>query len=117
MGLANFKALLSDHNFQHTLLNTVLWMVVVPTFTVIIGLAVAMLADRLGPTGEKFSKTIIFLPMAISMVGAATVWKFVYAYKPPGQNQIGVQNALTQRSAVIPRPGWRRTTSTSTACC
>jgi alpha-glucoside transport system permease protein len=76
------------------MLNTVLWMVVVPTFTVIIGLAVAVLADRLGPRGEKFSKTIIFLPMAISMVGAATIWKFVYAYKPPSSNQIGIQNAV-----------------------
>ena len=94
VGTANFKALLGDHNFRQTMLNTVLWMVVVPTFTVIIGLAVAVLADRLGPRGEKFSKTIIFLPMAISMVGAATIWKFVYAYKPPGSEQIGIQNAV-----------------------
>ena len=45
---------------------------------VVLGLAVATLADRLGPRGEKLSKTIIFLPMAISMVGAATIWRFVY---------------------------------------
>src|SRR5262249_50942421 len=80
VGFANFHAILGDPKFQQTLLNTVLWMIFVPTFTVIIGLIVATLADRLGPRGEKFSKTLIFLPMAISMVGAGTVWKFVYAY-------------------------------------
>jgi alpha-glucoside transport system permease protein len=94
VGTQNFRTLLGNHNFQQTLANTVLWMVVVPVFTVIIGLAVAVLADRLGPKGEKLSKTIIFLPLAISMVGASTVWKFVYAYKPPGAHQIGLQNAI-----------------------
>ena len=55
---------------------------VVPAASVVLGLAVAMLADRLGPRGEKISKTIIFLPMAISMVGAATIWRFVYEAAP-----------------------------------
>lgn len=94
VGFSNFNTLLTNHNFQQTLVNTLLWMAVVPISTVVIGLVVAVLADRLGPRGEKFSKTIIFLPMAISMVGAATVWKFVYAYKPPGEQQIGIQNAV-----------------------
>ena len=94
VGLDNFHALLTSHNFLSTLFNTLLWMIIVPTFTVIIGLAVATLADRLSPRGEKLSKTIIFLPMAISMVGASTVWRFVYNYRPAGQTQVGLQNAL-----------------------
>ncbi len=55
-----------------------------PAVTVIVGLGVATLADKLSPSGESLSKTIIFVPMAISFVGAGTIWKYVYAYSPPG---------------------------------
>jgi alpha-glucoside transport system permease protein len=94
VGLENFSDLLSSQGFRDTLFNTLLWIIVVPASTVVIGLAVATLADRLGPTGEKSAKTVIFLPMAISMVGAATIWRFVYYAAPAGQPQIGLQNAL-----------------------
>ena len=94
VGFDNFTKLLSSHEFQQTLINTLLWMIIVPIFTVAIGLAVAVLSDRLGPRGENVSKTLIFMPMAISMVGAATVWRFLDAYRPEGQEQIGLQNAL-----------------------
>jgi len=94
VGLENYTDLLSNQGFRDTLFNTLLWILIVPAVTVVIGLAVATLADRLGPTGEKFSKTLIFLPMAISMVGAATIWRFVYYAAPAGQTQIGLQNAL-----------------------
>ena len=57
-------------------------MLIVPAACVIVGLAVAVLADRLGPRGEKTAKTVIFLPMAVSLVGAATVWRFVYDAEP-----------------------------------
>lgn len=93
VGFDNFQRLLTSHDFQQTLINTLLWIVIVPTVTVIIGLAVATLADKLSPAGENISKTLIFLPMAISFVGASTVWKLVYAYNPDG-NQIGLQNAI-----------------------
>ena len=56
--------------------------------------AVATLADRLGPQSEKLSKSIIFLPMAISGVGAATIWRFIYEARPEGEPQIGLQNAV-----------------------
>lgn len=94
VGFDNFTSLLTSHEFQQTLFNTLLWMIIVPAVTVAIGLAVAVLSDRLGPRGENISKTLIFMPMAISMVGAATVWKFLYAYRPVGQEQIGLQNAI-----------------------
>jgi alpha-glucoside transport system permease protein len=54
----------------------------------------AVLADRLNPTWERTSKTIIFLPMAISAVGAGTVWGLVYNYRPEGREQIGLQNGI-----------------------
>ena len=94
MGLQNYEDLLTDPGFQDTIFNTLLWILVVPAACVVLGLAVATLADRLGPRGEKTSKTIIFLPMAISMVGAATIWRFVYYAAPAGQPQIGLLNAV-----------------------
>ena len=101
VGFANFHRLLSSHDFQQTLLNTLLWIIIVPTVTVIIGLAVATLADKLSPTGENISKTLIFMPMAISFVGASTIWKLVYAYSPTG-NQIGLQNAIITKLGHAP---------------
>jgi len=94
VGLSNYTDLLSSPNFRDTLFNTLLWIVVVPAVTVILGLAIAVLADRLNPRSEKLSKTIIFLPMAISMVGAGTIWRFVYEARPAGRPQIGLQNAI-----------------------
>ncbi|RYU14202.1 carbohydrate ABC transporter permease [Nocardioides iriomotensis] len=94
VGFANFEALLTNAGFQQTLFNTVLWMIIVPTVTIILGLGIAVLADRLQPRYENLSKTIVFMPMAISMVGAATVWRFVYAYRPAGSDQVGLQNAI-----------------------
>ena len=94
VGTQNYTDLLSTPAFRDTLFNTLLWILIVPVSSVILGLAVATLTDRLGPRGEKTTKTIIFLPMAISLVGAATIWRFVYYAAPAGQPQIGLQNAL-----------------------
>ncbi len=94
VGLDNFQELLTSPPFQQTLFNTLLWIAIVPAATVVLGLAVAVLADRLRPRSEKVAKTIIFLPMAISMVGAATIWRFVYEARPAGEPQIGLQNAI-----------------------
>jgi alpha-glucoside transport system permease protein len=94
VGTQNFTDLFSTAAFRDTLYNTLLWILIVPAASVILGLAVATLSDRLGPKGEKLSKTIIFLPMAISLVGAATIWRFIYYAAPAGQPQIGLQNAL-----------------------
>lgn len=94
VGLDNYTRLLQSNGFQDTLFNTLLWMAVVPVLTVILGLTMAVLADRLTPRWENTSKTIIFLPMAISFVGAGTVWGLVYNYRPEGREQIGLQNAI-----------------------
>jgi alpha-glucoside transport system permease protein len=60
----------------------------------VLGLGVAVLADRLSAGGEKVSKTLIFLPMAISGVAMAAIWRFVYEVRPQGETQIGLQNAV-----------------------
>ena len=94
VGFTNYQQLFGSSGFRGTLFNTLLWILIVPAACVIVGLAVAVLADRLGPRGEKTAKTIIFLPMAISMVGASVVWRFIYDSEPQGSTQIGLLNAL-----------------------
>jgi alpha-glucoside transport system permease protein len=94
VGLSNYAELFTSPEFINTITNTLLWLAIVPTVTVILGLIVAVLADKLSPTWEKVAKSVIFLPMAISMVGAATIWRFVYAYAPEGRPQIGILNAF-----------------------
>jgi alpha-glucoside transport system permease protein len=94
VGLENYTSLLGSAGFRSTLLNTLLWIVVVPAATIALGLAVAVLSDRLKPRAEKLAKTVVFMPMAISAVGAGTIWRFMYATNPPGEPQIGLQNAI-----------------------
>jgi alpha-glucoside transport system permease protein len=94
VGFENYSDLLGSEAFRQTLYNTLLWIAVVPAVTVALGLGVAVLADRLAPRSEKLSKSIIFLPMAISGVGQATIWRFIYEARPAGEPQIGLQNAV-----------------------
>ncbi|MGC0250261.1 carbohydrate ABC transporter permease [Pseudactinotalea sp. Z1748] len=94
VGVQNYVDLLTESAFQQTMINTLLWILVVPTVAVVIGLLVAVLTDRLAPRGEKVTKSLIFLPMAISMVGASTIWRFIYEFRPGGTEQIGLLNAL-----------------------
>ena len=94
VGLKNYADLLTDRTFLGVLFNNLLWIIIVPAVTVAVGLGVAVLADRLRPRGEKTSKTFIFLPMAISMVGAATIWRSIYEFQPEGAPQTGLLNAI-----------------------
>jgi alpha-glucoside transport system permease protein len=94
VGGSNFGNLLGASAFQNTLFNTLLWIIVVPAGTIVLGLLIATLADRLKPRGEKTAKTLIFLPMAIGGVSAAAIWRFVYASNPPGQKQVGLLNGI-----------------------
>jgi len=103
VGLKNYTDLLGSSDFvTGALFNTLLWMIVVPAVTVALGLGVAVLADRLQPRAEKLAKSLIFLPMAISMVGAATIWRFVYEARPAGTPQIGLLNAVLARFGIDP---------------
>jgi alpha-glucoside transport system permease protein len=110
VGFTNYRALFQSDEFKHTLVNTLLWIIIVPAATVVLGLAVATLADRLKPQTEKLTKTIIFLPMAISMVGAATIWRFVYAAEPKGSTQIGLLNGIRQGFHMNPVPWLEKST-------
>lgn len=72
--------------------NNLWWVVAVTGLSTAFGLAIAVLADK--ARMENLAKSLIFLPMAISFVGAAVIWRFVYTARPAGKDQIGLLNAL-----------------------
>ncbi|HEX9029965.1 MAG TPA: sugar ABC transporter permease [Anaerolineales bacterium] len=92
VGLQNYLTVFTDRAMLETFRNNLMWMVFGTTFTVALGLIVAVLADR--SKYETLAKVAIFLPMAISFVGAGVIWSFIYALKPAGEPQIGVLNAI-----------------------
>jgi len=92
VGLDNYKDLFTDSQQLTVLRNTLLWVILAPIVSTGIGLAYAVLIDR--SRFEKFGKALIFMPIAISMVGASIIWKFVYAYKAGDQEQIGLLNQV-----------------------
>ncbi|MFD1715390.1 carbohydrate ABC transporter permease [Amnibacterium flavum] len=91
-GFDNFVWAFTQPDALRTLLNTVIWVVLVPTLSTIIGLAYAVFIDK--SRGEKFFKALVFMPMAISFVGAGIIWRFVYDFKSQGRDQIGLLNAI-----------------------
>ncbi|HVY20741.1 MAG TPA: sugar ABC transporter permease [Bauldia sp.] len=92
VGLDNYVWALTDDTFWRSALNNVGWLLIVPAFSTAFGLIIATLADRLW--WGNIAKSLIFAPMAISFVGASIIWKFIYTYKGPGLEQIGVLNAI-----------------------
>jgi alpha-glucoside transport system permease protein len=94
VGLANYRTIFGDPEFWQSILNNVLWLIIVPATVVAFGVIVAVLSDKLSATGERVAKSMVFLPMAISFVGATAIWGLVYAYNNPGQEQTGLLNAI-----------------------
>ena len=92
--LDNYKFAFTDPIMLESFRNNLLWMIFGTSFCVILGLIIAVLADKSG--GEKIFKSMIFMPMAISFVGAGVIWKFIYSYKGEGINvtEIGLLNAI-----------------------
>jgi len=92
VGLDNYAWIFQHQETLHMLRNTLLWVVFVPTLSTAIGLLYAVLVDR--ASLEGIAKSLIFMPMAISLVGASIIWKFVYAYRSEEQTQIGLLNQV-----------------------
>lgn len=92
VGLTNYRFVFTNSTMITALRNNVLWAVLFTACTVGFGLTLAVLLDRV--KYEKIVKSIIFIPAAISMVGASVIWKFMYAWRPAGQDQIGFLNAI-----------------------
>jgi len=92
VGLANYERIFTDDALLVVLRNTAVWVILTPILATGIGLIYAVLIDR--SRFERFAKALIFLPMAISLVGASLIWKFVYAYRGTEQAQIGLANQI-----------------------
>jgi alpha-glucoside transport system permease protein len=94
VGLDNYAWALKDDGFRTSIFNNFLWLLVVPAACTFLGLVIAVLTDRIW--WGSLAKSFIFLPMAISFVGASVIWKFVYDYRGEGQEQIGILNAVVE---------------------
>jgi len=110
-GSENYRFALTDPEMLTALRNNVIWLVLGTGGSVCIGLLIATLVDRV--KREALAKTFVFLPLAISMVGASVIWRFVYAWRPEGQEQIGVLNAVVTGFGGEPRP-WLQTVPINT---
>jgi alpha-glucoside transport system permease protein len=113
VGFDNYVWFFTNNDGIGALVNNVLWLVFFTGFTVGAGLVIAILVDRV--RYEALAKSIIFLPLAISMVAAGVIWKFMYDYKPPGAPQTGTMNAVLDVVGLGPvawlsTPGWRLST-------
>lgn len=106
VGLANYAAVFTERLMLEAFRNNIMWIVFGSTLSVVFGLLIAVLADR--SRQEKLAKTMIFLPMAISFVGASIIWNFIYEYRPVDQPQIGLLNAIVTGLGGQPRawPQW-----------
>lgn len=94
VGLANYRWALFDQQFRQSIFNNILWLAVVPAACTFFGLVIAVLTDRIW--WGNIAKSIIFMPMAISFVGASVIWKFIYEFRGGNETQIGLLNAIVK---------------------
>ena len=92
IGWDNYIWAINDPNFRRSILNNLGWLLIVPTLSTFFGLVIANLTDRIW--WGTIAKSIIFMPMAISFVGAGVIWKFIYDYRGTDDQQIGLLNAI-----------------------
>ena len=92
VGMENFIWIFTQPSGIRTVLNTVLWVLIAPAVSTIAGLAYAVFIDK--SRGEKFFKILVFMPMAISFVGASIIWRFIYTARPADGQQIGLLNQV-----------------------
>jgi alpha-glucoside transport system permease protein len=92
VGFENYRKMMAESKFWEAVRNNMLWLIVVPAVSTAFGLLVAQLTDRI--KWGNLAKSLIFMPMAISFVGASVIFKLIYDTRPADQNQIGVLNAI-----------------------
>ncbi len=92
VGLQNYGQMMGEPKFWEAMRNNMLWLIIVPATSTAAGLLVAQLTDRL--SWGSIAKSLIFMPMAISFVGASVIFKLIYDTRPADQAQIGIMNAV-----------------------
>ena len=102
IGIKNYLYSFTNEIMLNSFRNNALWVILFVPLTVSLGLIIAVLADRV--KYESIVKSLIFMPMAISFVGAGVIWKFVYAYRPASAAQTGILNAIRSFFQLEPLP-------------
>ena len=92
VGFANYAQMVTEDKFWESVKNNMIWLLVVPAMSTAFGVLAAQLTDRIW--WGNIAKSLIFMPMAISFVGASVIWKLIYDTRPIDQAQIGLLNAL-----------------------
>jgi len=105
IGFENYYWMTQDPNIRTIMVNTILWILVVPIFTAALGLLLAIMLDRI--KHESIPKSLLFMPMAISFVGASIIFKFVYEYNEPSAAIKAVPADIVEASALDGAHGWR----------
>jgi alpha-glucoside transport system permease protein len=104
IGAKNYQWAFTSSDIQQVLLNTLLWIIIAPVVTTVAGLALALLVDRL--KRQAVYKSLIFMPMAVSFVGASFIWRFVYEARDPSQDQVGLLSQIVIWLGVKDPPNW-----------
>src|SRR5438094_3552952 len=102
VGLTNYSWFVGSDGALTALRNNVLWLLLLTALTVGLGLLIAVLVDRV--RYESAAKSVIFVPLAISMVAAGVIWLYMYNYNPPGSPQTGTLNAVIGNVGLGPVP-------------
>jgi alpha-glucoside transport system permease protein len=109
IGIDNYTWLFADDEFLRSFKNNMMWLLIVPAVATFLGLVIAALTDRVW--WGNIAKSLIFMPMAISFIGASIIWKFIYDYRGDDVEQIGLLNAIVKFVGGTPEawltiPGW-----------
>ena len=104
VGGSNYGWVFSTPDNWIVLRNTALWLVIAPLLSTALGLTLALLMDRM--RRESIPKSLIFMPMAISFVGAGIIWNLVYEYRSPDQPQVGLLSQVAMWFGVDDPPNW-----------
>ena len=104
IGFENYGYAFTNPDTRGVLIRTVLWLVIVPLVSTAVGLAVATLVERV--RFQNVAKSLIFLPTAISFVGAAAIFKYVYSYVGPGNPQTGLLSEIVMKLGWSHPPIW-----------
>jgi len=102
VGIKNYIYCFTNETMLTSFRNNALWVIVFVPLRVFLGIIITVLIDRV--KYESIIKSVIFMPMAISFVGAGVIWKFVYAYRPVSAVQTGILNAIRSFFNLEPLP-------------
>ncbi|MEU1971053.1 sugar ABC transporter permease [Microbacterium sp. NPDC019599] len=92
VGFDNYAWIFTNPQNLRVIVNTLIWVIIAPIVSTAAGLAYAYFIDK--TRGEKYYKILVFMPMAISFVGASVIWRFMYAVRPADLAQIGFLNQI-----------------------